>query len=83
MVDDDLRWLMADPRGRRFMWSLLERTGLFRLSFAGTEAETAFNEGHRDIGLTVFNDVMRVAPDLYLTMAREAGQASQGERDDR
>jgi hypothetical protein len=48
--DADLRWLMGDPRGRRIARRLIERSGIFRLSFTGDAESTAFREGERNAG---------------------------------
>lgn len=69
---DDLRWLMGDARGRRFVHRLLETAGVFRTSFAGRDAETFFREGARNVGLQVLADVMDATPDDYLGMLKEA-----------
>lgn len=33
---DDFKWIMSDERGRRFVWGILERSGLFSLPYDGT-----------------------------------------------
>ena len=70
--NEDFRWLMADPRGRRFVWDLLARAGLFRSSLAASPELTAFNEGRRDLGLGVLADLMRLCPEQYARMQAEA-----------
>ncbi|USW94965.1 hypothetical protein NHF39_28045 [Pseudomonas proteolytica] len=50
----DFRWLMADPRGRRFMWATLGDYGLFRTSFNHLPGQTEFNEGQRNAGLLLW-----------------------------
>lgn len=70
-ADDDLRAILSEPEGRRFVWRLLGFTGIFRTSFTGN-SETFFNEGKRIVGLTVFADAHRVCPDLYAVMSKEA-----------
>ena len=81
---EDFRWLMGDVRGRRFVWDLLAKAGLFRTSFGVSAELTAFNEGRRDLGLTVLADLMRLCPEQYARMQAEAiskQPASQGETD--
>lgn len=83
--DEALRWLMADARGRRFVWALLGKAGLFRSSMAGSAELTAFNEGRRDIGLALLGDVMRLCPERYAGMQAEANSTqplSNGDDDD-
>lgn len=70
---EDLKWLMADKRGRRFMWRLLERTGIYRSSFTGN-SETFFREGERNVGLAVMADLMDFCPERYAQMIKEQKQ---------
>jgi hypothetical protein len=69
---EDYRWLMGDVRGRRFLWDLFGRAGLFRSSMGLTPELTAFNEGRRDLGLALLADVMRLCPEQYGRMQAEA-----------
>ncbi len=73
--DEALRWLMADLRGRRIVWSLLGKAGVFRSSMASSPELTAFNEGRRDIGLALLADVMRLCPENYALMQSEQAAA--------
>ena len=66
----DLRWLMGQPMGRRFMWRLLDKSGMYRTSFTGNSS-TFFNEGMRNIGLWALADVMEACPDQFSTMTQE------------
>jgi hypothetical protein len=66
----DLRWVMSDPRGRRFMWKLLNNTGINRLSFTGN-SHTFFNEGARNIGLQMTAILEQHLPGAYLEMLKE------------
>src|SRR5580692_7555695 len=68
----DVRWLMGDARGRRFVWDLLGRAGLFRSSMAVSAELTAFNEGRRDLGLGLLADLTRLCPEQYGRMQAEA-----------
>lgn len=70
--DDDLKQVMSTECGRRFIWKTLSASGVFGVSFTSDPYITAFNEGRRNKGLELFNDVMSVCPDLYLVMAEEA-----------
>jgi hypothetical protein len=75
---EDLKSVMSLPHGRRFVWSILETTGLFRTSFTGNAA-TYFNEGMRNVGLKVVGDLSEHCPELYLLMQQEQ---LKGERDE-
>lgn len=70
--DQDIENIMNTVSGRRFIWSLLEETKVFASSFTGDNNATNFNEGQRNAGLRVFSNVMRVCPDMWLVMAKEA-----------
>ena len=72
-LDEAVRWLLADARGRLVAWWLLEQAGVFRTSFAGAAEHTAFNEGRRDLGLRLLHRVMEVDPDAYGLMVKEQG----------
>lgn len=67
----DVKWLMSSPRGRRVMWRLLELSGPFRLSFDTNAMKMAFNEGNRNVGNQLLNEVMTLCPELYPVMVKE------------
>lgn len=67
----DMKKLMAIREGRRFVWRLLDRAGVFRTSFTGNST-TFFNEGMRNIGLIVLADVMAACADQYVVMMNES-----------
>lgn len=67
---EDLKWIMSDKRGRRYMWRLLERTGLYRSSFTGN-SETFFREGERNIGLALMSALMSNCSERYAEMIKE------------
>lgn len=69
---DDLIHVMSSQQGRRVIWKLLDAAGVFRVSWTGDNNATNFNEGRRNEGLRLFNDVMAFCPDLYMDMAKEA-----------
>lgn len=67
----DLKSLMSEPLGRRFMWSLLARAGVFLSCFTGNST-TFFNEGKREIGLQYMHMINEACPELYHVMVTEA-----------
>lgn len=67
---EDMTWLMNDKRGRRVVWQLLEKTGVFRSSFR-LNNEMAFLEGQRNIGLIYLHVITTAAPEQYMTMIKE------------
>jgi len=68
---NDVRALMDTPAGRRFVWRLLERCGVYQTSFTGNSA-TFFKEGERNIGLWLLADIHEVALDEFMAMLKEA-----------
>ena len=72
---EGLGQLLATRQGRAWHWHLLSRCGVFTSSFTGNSA-TFFNEGKRDIGLTLIAELTREYPDHYLTMMKEARNAA-------
>lgn len=74
--DADLKWLMSSPRGRRIVWRLLDISGPFRISFDTNAMKMAFNEGNRNLGNQLLNEVMTLCPELYPVMAKEQRNGS-------
>jgi hypothetical protein len=67
---EDFKWLMGNKRGRRIVWRLLERTGVYRSSFTGN-SETFFREGMRNVGLALLDQVHTITPDQFAVMLKE------------
>lgn len=68
---EDFKWVMSDAKGRRFIWGLLERAGIYRSSFAGDSENTIFNEGGRNQGLAIVDLIHEHCPELYMQMIAE------------
>lgn len=79
--DEDLKWLMGSKRGRRIVWSLLERAGIYRLSFNTNAMAMAFAEGTRNEGLRLLNQVLTLCPELYAAMVKEQTHAKRNADD--
>lgn len=69
--DNDLRFIMADARGRRFIWQQLATAGIYRSSFAADPLVMAHAEGKRDTGLRLLDRLLRVTPGDYLKAQEE------------
>lgn len=72
----DFSWLMNDPRGRRYVWALLARCGVYQSSFAraqGNFAGMSFFEGERNIGLELMARCLAEQSDKYQLMIKENG----------
>jgi len=68
----DLRWLMSDKRGRRFVRRSLERAGVWRSSFSANPLEMAFAEGRRYEGLRLLKHIESHCPELCIEMLKES-----------
>ena len=70
---EDVKYIMATPQGRRFVWKYLSICGVFGLSFSGESThETAFKEGQRLVGNTLLGDINTACPDAYFQMIEES-----------
>lgn len=70
---DELRWLMSDKRGRRFMWRLLGEFGVFQQTYVpGDTHGSAFREGQRSMALKLTTRISEHCPDRMSEMQKEA-----------
>ncbi len=67
---EDLKEILLSPGGRRFLWNLLQECRLYKISFTGDNM-TIFNEGKRQIGLRLIEDIFDASPNAYLEMHLE------------
>ena len=79
----DFKWLMGSTRGRRIVWGLLERAGVFRLSFSTNALQMAFNEGSRNEGNRLLAQINTICPEHYLSMTKEQANGSRNDDADR
>ena len=68
---DDLRWLMSDKRGRRFVAWLIDAAGVHRPSIDSNTAAMSFKEGKRWFGTLVMERMETHCFDRYLEMLKE------------
>ena len=80
---DDTAWLMSGKRGRRIVWRLLERAGVFHAVFTPDALGMAFTAGCRNEGLRLLAAV-HTLPDYQLMVAENVAQpaAPQPNEDD-
>lgn len=70
---EDLRAVMSTREGRRFVWRMLGQAKVFHNCFVpGSPDTTAYNEGCREFGLILLQEIMAQCPGSYLTMQKEA-----------
>lgn len=67
----DFKWLMSSKRGRRIVWRLLERAGLFHPSFNTNSMAMAYHEGKKAEGNYAFALIQSLCPELYPQMVKE------------
>jgi hypothetical protein len=63
--------LMEQRAFRAFVWRLLGEAQVFQPIMTGN-SYTFMNEGKRQMGLWVLEQINRLCPDLYVTMTKEA-----------
>ena len=57
----DIRWLLGDKRGQRFLRRMFADCGILSISYAnGDMSATCFNEGMKSLGLRYLKDVQEV-----------------------
>ena len=69
---DDIRWLMSNRRGRRVVWRLLERSGLYQSPFSLNAIEMAHRVGMQNEGRALLAVIETHAPEQVEAMKREA-----------
>lgn len=67
----DLKWLMSNKRGRRIVFRMLERAGVWRLSFNTNALTMAFAEGTRNEGLRLLAQITEHCLDRHSEMLLE------------
>lgn len=77
---DDFRWLMRNKQGRRVMWRLLSKAGIFQSGFASDAMLMAHREGFKDYGRWLITEIEQTCPELYLTMLTEQHDYANGKR---
>ena len=64
---EDFKWVMADSRGQRVLRRVLEQAGIYQLSFAAENTHvTAFNEGRRNVGLFINDEILAICPEKWV-----------------
>jgi hypothetical protein len=68
---DDVKFIMSDKRGRRYIYRVLEQSGIWRISFNTNALTMAFNEGSRNLGLKLLAQLTTHCPESYNKMIEE------------
>ena len=77
--ESDFKWLMGSKRGRRIVWRLLEKAGVFRSVFNTNSMAMAFAEGGRNYGLHTVALIHTLCPELYPVMVKENANGNTGD----
>ena len=80
---DDLKRVMSNKAGRRFVADLLKRSAVDASSFDINPHAMAFKEGVKWLGQRILDDVKTHCPDQYLEMLKESLHDRSDERSDR
>lgn len=59
----DLKFILNTPQGERFFKKFVELGYIFRTTFTGN-SKTFFLEGHRNLALSIFNDICEADPNI-------------------
>lgn len=70
---DDFKWIMSHKQGRRFVWRMLELSGMYRTSMTGN-SQTFFNEGMRNFGIWLTALSVEHCVEHYTLMFNENGR---------
>jgi len=70
---EDVKAVMATTSGRRFMWRLIVRAGVYVCSYGVEQSSehTAFREGGRNSGLRLMAELQEASPALFAEMMQE------------
>ena len=74
---EQFRALMEQKLFRAFVWRLLAEAQVFQPIMTGN-SYTFMNEGKRQMGLWVLEQINRICPELYVAMTKEAFAGSTG-----
>ena len=75
---DDLKAVLNDEQGRRYLWALLSDCGVFVTTYRGS-SEGIFLEGRRAVGCALLAEIVEADSRLYLLMQAEGIQATEEE----
>lgn len=67
----DLKSVLKTPQGRRFIWRLWEKCGIYRNPFTPNANQTGYNSGRMSIGQEVLRDVMQANVSVFAQIQQE------------
>lgn len=75
--------LMSTIPGRRYIWEKLTAAHMFQTSFNADPLQMAFNEGERNQGIQLLNDIIQWCPEQYIQAMRESNERNSSDHDSR
>jgi hypothetical protein len=69
----DIRQMLAADFGRRFLWRYLSKCNVFS-TVQGPSPQIHFDEGFRQVGLDMMNDIIDANPEALVRMMDEANR---------
>lgn len=73
--DEDFAWLMSGPNGRRIVRRLLGLSKVFQTSFHPNTMQMSLQEGKKQMGYWLLDQIQRLCPEHYRTMIEESRDA--------
>lgn len=70
---EDFKKLLDTAWGRRIIWRLLGRAGVYEISYSfdGPRDAVQFKEGRREMGLFLLSEIHEARPEAYMLMVEE------------
>lgn len=68
---EDIKWILAHPQGRRWLWKHLSNLGPFRTPFGTDSHLSYFAGGRQNVALELIAEINAASPDLYALMQKE------------
>lgn len=67
---NDYRFVLKEAPGRRLIYHILGMCGIYHVSMTGN-SYTYFNEGMRQVGVTILNEITEADEGAYIAMQTE------------
>jgi hypothetical protein len=68
----ELRWVLSDRRGRRFLWKHLSTCGIYTTPYHPSGSTVYHNVGRGDVGRELLAQILEADQAAYLLMQQEA-----------
>ena len=67
----DLRFLLKNVEGRRFIWGVFTKCGTFVSPKSNNNDDTNMFIGRQQVGLDLLNDILEAKPEAFTQMQQE------------